>query len=121
MKAFQGFFTRGFWFGSFLPVVIFAALNLLLAPFAFEAWADDIVKDVVSDKWAWGTPMIVVLIVAAYALAPLVPLCRALLDGRRLPDSLFELLRRYPLAEQRRAFVELAVSGSLVAQIQQLR
>jgi hypothetical protein len=121
LTAFQGFFTRGFWFGSFLPVAIFAALNLSLAHFAFGTWADDVIKDVVTDKWAWGTPIIVVLIVAAYAMAPLVPLCRAVLDGRRLPDALFELLRQYPLAEQRRAFAELADSGSLVAQIQQLR
>ena len=29
IAAFEGFFSRGFWFGSFLPVAMFAALNAL--------------------------------------------------------------------------------------------
>jgi hypothetical protein len=42
LSALQGFFTRVFWFGAFLPVICFAALNLLIAHFVL-GWATDLV------------------------------------------------------------------------------
>jgi hypothetical protein len=103
IAAFQGFFSRGFWFGAFLPVAIIGALNVLLAWFTFDG-TQGLVDHLVADKWTWGAPIFATLIVAAYALAPLVPLCRAVLDGRQLPEAVFERLRRRPLAEFRRAY-----------------
>jgi hypothetical protein len=91
LSAFKGILSNAFWFGAFLPVAVFAAVNLLLAAQVFTA-ASDLLNQIVAEKWSWLIPAVLGLIVAAYALGPMVAWFRAVFDGRRLPDRLFTLL-----------------------------
>jgi hypothetical protein len=109
VTAFQGLLSCGFWFGSFLPVAVFAALNALLLHILLRD--KDLLKQFVGANWEWTAPVVVALVVYAYAIAPLVPLCRAFLDGRLLPDWLLEQLRRQPVMVKQRALE--AVQASL--------
>jgi hypothetical protein len=86
-SAFQSLLSRAFWFGSFLPVAMFAALNLMLVPVAFPEV--DILEKVIRPEWAWMSVVLVGLVIVAYALGPLIPLFRDVLDGRGLPDSIY--------------------------------
>lgn len=121
LSALQGFFTRGFWFGSFLPVAIFCVLNELIGyvtiggPFAL------LLGKVQTANWFWSIPIAAGMIVFAYALAPLVPVCRAVLDGRLLPDGLVEQLRAEPLIGKEKAELTLESARDSLAQIELLR
>jgi hypothetical protein len=111
LAAFQGFFSRGFWFGSFLPVAMFAAVNLILAWIASFVSSQRAIDDLQAKDWVWAAPIAAGLIVLAYALAPLVPVCRAILDGRRLPVVLFEWLRGEAFTRKNKALTRLMRTG----------
>jgi hypothetical protein len=91
--VFKGFFSRAFWFGSFLPVAIFGFIHLAIA------WW--VLPDVPLAEWAKANASTLTyfpvtfaaLIVLAYALTPLVPLARGLLDGSLLPERWHDALR----------------------------
>ena len=121
IAAFQGFFSRGFWFGAFLPVAMFAAVNLFLAWLAGFDWAAQAIGQVVQKDWVWAVPLTAALIVLAYALAPLVDVCRAVLDGRRLPTLVFEWLRGEAYARKNASLARLAETDKYLARTQRLR
>src|SRR4051812_48898369 len=102
-STFKGFFSRTFWFGSFLPVAIFAGIHLLLA--YWLGIGIDLASLVNADSNKLiGVPLaIFALVVVAYALTPLVPLVDGLLDGSLLPQWLHDLLRREHLVQARSA------------------
>jgi hypothetical protein len=91
LSAFKGILSNAFWFGAFLPVAVFAAINLLLAAQVSNA-AGDLLTQIGTEKWTWLIPAMLGLIVVGYVLAPMVRMFRALFDGRRMPDWLFTLL-----------------------------
>ena len=121
IAAFQGFFSRGFWFGSFLPVAMFAAVNLVLAWLAGFVWAAQAIDLIVAKDWVWAVPIAVALIVLAYALAPLVPVCRAVLDGTRLPPLVFEWLRGEAYARRNADLARLSETGQYSVRTYPLR
>jgi hypothetical protein len=96
LTTFQGFFTRAFWFGSFLPVALFAFLHLVIAWVAFGNEAVPLQKWLTLDptKLTLFPTIFAGLVVVSYALSPMLPLFRELLDGSALPDWLHEPLRR---------------------------
>jgi hypothetical protein len=118
-SAFQSLLSRAFWFGSFLPVALFAALNLLLAPAAFPG--APALQDVVKADWIWMPPVLVGLVVVAYALGPLVPLFRGVLDGRGLPEVVQRALRFRPLKQRRQAEEAVEAASSLASRLVELR
>lgn len=95
LTKFQGFFSRSFWFGSFLPVAITAAFHLAVIEIVFpdlvplSSW----LKAGLGDKATELTLFIAALVVLAYVLTPFTPLFRGILDGRLLPDWLHDSLR----------------------------
>lgn len=99
--TFKGFFSRGFWFGNFLPVAIFAAVHLVIAWLALP--------NVPLGKWVatdassltYFPVTFAALVALSYAAAPLVPLMRGLLDGSLLPAFLHDALRKEHLIEAR--------------------
>jgi hypothetical protein len=121
LAAFQGFFSRGFWFGSFLPVAMFAAVNLFLAWLSGFDWAAQAIGDAKTTNWAWAVPLAAALIVLAYALAPLVPVCRAILDGSRLPTQVFEWLRGEAYDRRNAAYARLMETGQYQLRTNKLR
>jgi hypothetical protein len=103
LTAFRGFFSRAFWFGSFLPVAVIAALHLAITAVAFPGPAPTR-EWLVADLGNQLTGLTVVafgLIVLAYALSPFTPLVRGFLDGRLMPDWLHDALRRGRVPEWR--------------------
>lgn len=109
LTAFQGFFSRSFWFGSFLPVALAAALHLVIAANAFPAlvplktW----LEAGLSDTATMFTIVVAALVVLAYALTPFIPLIRGILDGHLLPDWLHDRLRTNRIPQWRTANVKL--------------
>jgi hypothetical protein len=89
----QGFLSRGFWFGSFLPVALASGTHAFLAHRLFPLFT----------PWDWLTvngseaakfPLILaVLIVMAYAMTPLLPWIRGMLDGSLLPGWMHDAMR----------------------------
>lgn len=102
ISTFQGFFSRAFWFGSFLPVALFAFLHLAIAWLCF---GDSV------PLWTWlaAKPDTLTLFPAAFAglvvlgyvLTPIVPILRGMLDGSLLPEWLHDALRREHAADAR--------------------
>lgn len=94
LSGFAAFFSRGFWLGALLPVVIVAVLHLLLA----VAFYDEVVLSKVFEEVTGATGKALAtaaaLIVLAYALAPLIRLFQGALDGSLLPRAVHERLRR---------------------------
>lgn len=98
----EGFLSRGFWFGSFLPVALAAVTHAFLAHQVFPSFS----------PWTWLTAtgsdaakLPVVLggtIVAAYALTPLLPWIRGMLDGSLLPGWIHDALRKEHAAAARK-------------------
>lgn len=92
--VFKGFFSRNFWFGNFLPVAMFSFLHLCIA------WL--VIPGISLTTWAQTDPKALTyfpmtfaaLVVLAYALTPIIPLVRGLLDGSLLPERIHEALRR---------------------------
>jgi hypothetical protein len=104
-SIYQGFFSRGFWLGCFLPVALFTAVHLTLAAVQFPAQVP-LVDWLTSsaDAPAKLIPILLaVLVVLAWMLAPLVPMLRSLLDGALLPDWLLEALRQERVDEATQA------------------
>ncbi len=85
IEVFKGFFSRSFWFANFLPVAMFAFLHPVIA------WW--VIPGIPLAEWARSEPSsltyfpvaFAVLVVAAYALTPIVPLLRGLLTVRFCP------------------------------------
>src|ERR1700676_3166454 len=90
ISAFQGFFSRAFWFGSFLPSALFAFVHLGIATLAFG--------DVPFAEWLKADPakltllpaLFAALVVLGYVLSPMVSLFRDLLDASRLPQFVYD-------------------------------
>jgi hypothetical protein len=98
---FKGFFSRAFWFGNFLPVAVFSFLHLVIA------WL--VIPGIPLGTWAQAEPKsltyfsvtFAALVVLAYAITPIIPLVRGLLDGSLLPEWLHDALRREHLVAAR--------------------
>jgi hypothetical protein len=94
--VFKGFFSRAFWFASFMPVAMAVALHLTVAAIAFPhavpmgRW----LRAATSDNLAIFPLVSAGVIVLAYAMGPLAPVALGILDGSRLPPAVQELLRR---------------------------
>src|SRR5690349_23656291 len=106
-SALQGFFSRGFWFAAFLPVAIFASVHALIERqvygaenvniFGFELkFTESAAEGAVS-----GTLIIASLVVIAFAILPLLPLFRGLVDGTLLPAFIHDALREARMDETR--------------------
>ena len=100
--ALRGFFSQGFWFANFLPVALFFALHLLVAVAVLGslslAGITVSFQGVIGDTTTAAPAIIVGLIVLAYALQPLMPHFRGLLDGSQLPAWLHQWVRPQRLA-----------------------
>jgi hypothetical protein len=104
ITVFQGFFSRAFWLGSFLPVAIITASHLAIA------WSQ-YPKVVRLDEWVLAKfdsltlfPAVFAgLVVLAYCLTPLIPLLRQVLDGTLLPQWMHDELRREHVISMRKA------------------
>jgi hypothetical protein len=95
ITVFQGFFSRAFWFGSFLPVAIIAAVHLCVAWLRYPNLVP--LQDWATAKFESLTlfpAVFAILVVLAYALTPLIPLLRGVLDGSLLPERIHDWLRR---------------------------
>jgi hypothetical protein len=106
-SALQGFFSRGFWFAAFLPVAIFATAHALIARQVYGAdkvhifgFKPDFTATAAEGAVS-GAVIVVGLVVVAYAILPLLPLLRGLLDGSLLPPTIHDSLRDARMAETR--------------------
>lgn len=114
LTAFQGFFSRAFWFASFLPVATVAALHVVIAAIAFPGvipLRDWLATDL-GNKAAGFTLLVAALVVLAYALTPFTSFVRDILDGRALPYWLHNLLRAARVADWQRARTDLRAAMS---------
>ncbi len=103
---FKGLFSRAFWFGAFLPIAIFAVVNLLLVASQFQGvirWDDWRKADTPFTNIALT---FLALVILAYAMAPLIPLLRGVLDGGLLPQPLHDWLRDERIVEARRLLAQ---------------
>jgi hypothetical protein len=121
-SIFQGFFSRAFWFGSFLPVLVVASIHAVIAGVQFP-------DAVPVASWVGGTaanmaataPFIfATLLVLAYAMAPLMPLMRDILDGKLLPEKLHRWMREERLVEMKKAREEIDQAVLVHAGLQSL-
>jgi len=121
VTTFQAFFSRSFWFGSFLPVATFVGINLVMTSLAFpekfplSSWAEDL------DKLSYFPTVMAALIVLAYVLRPFVPLLRGMLDGSFLPEWLHDQLRLPRLQEAEAIRSEVKTAWNLRAYYQEDR
>jgi hypothetical protein len=103
LETLKGFLSRSFWFGSFLPVAIavfiHAALTALLFPARLSP--DNLLQLSVGEAAGRTLLTLMILIALAYLVAPLVPLFHGLMDGRLLPETVHDLLRRSRLRRHR--------------------
>src|SRR5260370_31625743 len=122
LAIFQGFFSRAFWFGNFLPVVIAAAAHVLIATLHFS-------ESNFLGKWVSGSAAenaallsfsFVLFVVFAYAFAPLIPLFRSILDGRQVWGTLNNNLRRQRVSEARRVHDRIAAASQLYHEVDSL-
>lgn len=103
--ALQGFLSRSFWFAAFLPVALFAVLHAIIAAIAFGPLkvfgiSFSLEAEISAAALASAGPAIVIaLVVIGYALTPLMPRFRGLLDGSLLPTRLHDKLRAARQAE----------------------
>jgi hypothetical protein len=113
LALFQGFLSRAFWFGNFLPVVIATTLHVTVAAVEFPEAVSlgKLVENVTILSVAF-----VSLVVLAYALVPLIPLFRGILDGKLLWTWLNNELRRERLIEARRIEDEIDSVRQLAAE-----
>ncbi len=103
LDTFKGFFSRAFWFASFLPVAIVCAIHAILYATFFKVdmarWiTGNLGKDSVTTL-----AMVAGLTVLAYAISPLTPVFAGLFDGSLLPQWLHDWLRRGRAASWRKA------------------
>jgi hypothetical protein len=103
--ALQGFFSRSFWFATFLPVALFAALHLVIAvlslgPIKLFGISLSLQNELPAAQLVSAGPaIIIILVVIGYALLPLMPRFRGLLDGSLLPPEVHDWLREARRAE----------------------
>jgi hypothetical protein len=100
--ALQGFFSRSFWFSAFLPVAIFSALHAGIAVMAigsFKLFEVTVSWGQMPNLAGDGAMVIVVAVLIAYALLPLLPRFRGLLDGSQLPEFLHDPWRAHRLVK----------------------
>ncbi len=94
-----GLFSRAFWFGSFLPLAVFAILNFLFVVFVYDLPMNWTPWTTLGNDWK-GLPLALLgLLVMTYAIAPLVSALHGVLDGSLLPEDLHRLLFRHRRAE----------------------
>jgi hypothetical protein len=106
--ALQGFFSRGFWFSAFLPVAIFSGIHALLAKVVYGSVSFFGFKpDFENNTATSGTLVLLALVVIAYALLPLLPRFRGILDGSLLPAWIHDALRARRLSEARVVMEEI--------------
>lgn len=105
ITSFQGLFSRAFWFGSFLPVAIIAALHIALLEVFFPAFLQlrTLLDKGLAQDVTVMTFFIAGLVILAYILTPFAPFVRLLLDGRSLPAWLHDELRADRYAPWKRA------------------
>jgi hypothetical protein len=104
--ALKGFFSRGFWFSTFLPVALFSALHCLIALVKYGSLSLfgmnlSLNSAPSAVEFAQAAPLIMVaLVVISFALAPFVDYLRGPLDGSLLRKALHDWLRkrRYTIA-----------------------
>jgi hypothetical protein len=97
--ALKGFFSRGFWFSTFLPVALFSAFHCLIALAKYGSLSlfgmNLSLSSAPTGDFSQAAPLIVVaLVVTSFALAPFVDYLRGLLDGSLLPKALHDWLRK---------------------------
>ena len=96
LETFKGLLNRSFWFGLFLPVAIVAFIHAILLATVFpDLLSLDSVFDVSASEAAgqFGV-LLILLVVAAYAVAPFINLFIEILDGSVLSARLHDFLRR---------------------------
>jgi hypothetical protein len=79
--ALKGFFSRSFWFATFLPVALFAALHLLVAALTLRSitvFGISLNLDKENQLATAGPAIVVILVIVGYALQPLMPRLRGL-------------------------------------------
>src|ERR1044072_347793 len=103
LTTFKGFFSRSFWFGSFLPVAIFAAIHLVIAWWVGTGFELSTIVSADTSKLITVPLALFGLIVLAYAVTPLIALVQGLLDGSLLPQPLHDWLRCRHMVEARAA------------------
>ena len=103
LTTFKSFFSRSFWFGSFLPVAIFTGIHLVIAWWVGTGLELSTIISADTGKLITVPLALFALIVLAYAATPLIPLVQGLLDGSLLPQSVHGWLRRRHLVEARAA------------------
>lgn len=94
IDSFKGFFSRSFWFGSFLPVAILAAAHFGLSALIFNFPTADQIKAGIGDTPGLALLVFVAVVILAYAIGPLTPLFHGVLDGTLMPGVLHDHLRR---------------------------
>jgi hypothetical protein len=94
ITTFQGFFTRAFWFGSFLPVALFAFLHLVIAWLAFDTveLREWLAAD--QSKLTLFPAIFAGLVMISYSLSPMVPVFGLLVEGWAMPSCIQQWLRR---------------------------
>lgn len=117
----QGFFSRGFWFGSFLPVALAGTLHLFLANRIFPQSSPWELLSASGSQAAKFPVIFAGAIVVAYAMTPLVPWIRGMLDGSLLPGWLHDALRREHAAAARNTRDEIGEAYLRYGQFQTLR
>lgn len=117
LDAFNGFFSRAFWFGSFLPVAVVAFAHASLAAIAFPAAVPlrDWIAASFGDQASSFAVVFAALVVVAYVLNPLIPLFRGLLDGSLLPSWAHTLLRQDRVSKWRKAKGDLRTAMRIQA------
>lgn len=101
LDGFKGFFSRTFWFGSFLPVAIVAAAHLGLACWLLGRPTAEQIGTIIGTDPGMAVLLLAGLIILAYALAPITPMFNGLFDGSLLPGWLHDRLRRDRAGEWR--------------------
>ncbi|PSO15696.1 hypothetical protein [Bradyrhizobium sp. MOS003] len=97
--ALQGFLSRTFWFAAFLPVALIAVIHLAIATLAvgpIKIFGATVSLSGSVDAAQFATSGIVIvlgLVIVAYAVMPLMPRFRGLLDGTLLPVDIHDWLR----------------------------
>jgi hypothetical protein len=103
--ALQGFLSRSFWFAAFLPIALFAVIHLVVATFALGpitifGTTVNLSGNLDAAQFATSGVVIVLgLVVIAYAIMPLMPRFRGMLDGTLLPVEVHDWLRGMRRAE----------------------
>lgn len=121
LGAFQGFFSRAFWLGSFIPVAVIATVHLVLAIHVFPGLTTIDLLAPTGKGATYFTLLFAALVVIAYAVSPLVPLMRGILDGSLLPTWLHNALRREHVVRALRVRDQIGAAASKYADYQWLR